>query len=437
MMGLERSRRGGLAGAAALALAAALLLLLGPVSKAGAELPVDVHGFWDLRAGIRVDKDPHQRDVSLGETRLQLDLSREFDWGEIRVRPDLLWDDVDRTRHIDLEEGAGMVDLREANVLWYPTDNIDVKIGRQILTWGTGDLVFLNDLFPKDWVSFLIGRDEEYLKAPSDAVKVSIFGELADLDLVYTPRFDPDRYIKGERVSYWNGAMQEITGRNGIVHARIPNDWFDDDELALRLHKLVRGYELALYSYFGYWKSPAGQTPRGRAAFPHLNVYGASIRGDFLKGVGNMEVAYYDSTDDDHGDDPMVRNSEWRFLLGYQQELVTDFTASVQYYLESMVDHHRYRRSLPPGMESRDKNHHVFTLRLTRLLMNQNLILSLFTFYSPSDRDGYLRPSVTYKVTDHWTVATGGNLFFRNTDATFYGQFHSNSNLYASIRYSF
>ncbi|MFW6031595.1 MAG: hypothetical protein ACOC9T_03300, partial [Myxococcota bacterium] len=32
---------------------------------------------------------------------------------------------------------------------------------------GTGDLVFLNDLFPKDWRSFLLGRDLDYLKAPS------------------------------------------------------------------------------------------------------------------------------------------------------------------------------------------------------------------------------------------------------------------------------
>ncbi len=416
----------------------ALTLLLGaPVGWAQAELPVDINGFWEIRAGYRVDKDPNQRDVSLGETRLQLDMAREFDWGEVRIRPDLIWDDVDRTRHIDLEEGAGMVDLREANLLWYPTDNVDVKIGRQILTWGTGDLLFLNDLFPKDWVSFLIGRDEEYLKAPSDAVKVSIFNDLANIDLVYTPRFDPDRYIKGERVSYWNDAVQEITGRNGIVHAAIPNDWFDDDELALRIHKMVKGYELALYGYFGYWKSPAGQTSDGRAAFPGLNVYGASVRGDFLKGIGNVEVAYYESKDDSDGDDPMVRNSEIRLLLGYEQELVTDFTASVQYYLESMVDHRSYHASLPPGMESKDKNHHVFTLRLTRLLMNQNLILSLFTFYSPSDRDGYLRPNVTYKASDHWTLSAGGNLFFRNSEATFYGQFHSNSNVYAAIRYSF
>ncbi len=65
--------------------------------------------------------------------------------------------------------------------------NRSITLGRQILTWGTGDLVFINDLFPKDWVSFFIGRDVEYLKAPSDALKVSAFSSWANLDLVYTP----------------------------------------------------------------------------------------------------------------------------------------------------------------------------------------------------------------------------------------------------------
>ncbi len=76
---------------------------------------------------------------------------------------------------MDLDSGDGAFDLREASLVFSPSADTDVKVGRQILTWGTGDLVFINDLFPKDWVSFFIGRDVEYLKAPSDALKVSAF----------------------------------------------------------------------------------------------------------------------------------------------------------------------------------------------------------------------------------------------------------------------
>ncbi len=406
--------------------------------QAYSELPLDVHGFWETRFGTRLQDDDHERRVSLGETRLQLDLSKDMDLGSLRIRSDFIYDDVDRTRSIDLEEGKGVVDLREANLLLYPMDFLDLKLGRQILTWGTGDLLFLNDLFPKDWKSFLAGRDEEYLKAPSDALKASLFTDFFDMDLVYTPRFDPDRFISGERISYWNNQLGEISGRNAIVSADIPNDWFSDDEFALRIYKNIKGYEMALYGYIGYWKSPAGMDPDTmKATFPKLSVYGASIRGDFLKGIGNLEFAYYDSRQDRDGDDPFVRNSEIRFLAGYEQEIVTDFTIALQYYLEYMRDYSDYKNTLPEGIPLRDEDRHVTTMRLTRLLMNQNLTLSLFVFYSPSDTDLYIRPKISYKINDYWTTEIGGNVFFRENDSTFYGQFHKNSNIYMGLKYGF
>ena len=79
----------------------------------------------------------------------------------------------------------------------------------------------------------------------------------------------------------------------------------------------------------------------------------------------------------------------------------------------------------------------MLTLRLTQMLMNQNLILSLFTFYSPSDKDAYFRPAVTYKISDHWMVTANGNFFVGEDDHTFFGQFEDNTNVYAGVRWSF
>jgi len=257
-----------------------------------------------------------------------------------------------------------------------PVESLDAKIGRQVLTWGTGDLLFLNDLFPKDWNSFFLGRDEEYLKAPSDAVKISLYGDPVNLDVVYTPRFDADRFIDGERVSYWNTGLGRRAGQDAPVRDDERDDWFDEDEIALRLFRNLKGYEVAVYGYRGYWKSPGGMDPvTGQATFPDLSVYGASVRGTVGSGIGNAEVGYYDSEDDGSGADAFVRNSEFRFLVGYEQELARDFTAAVQHYLELMMDYGAYRRSLPSGVPSADENRHVLTLRLTKLLMSQNLRL--------------------------------------------------------------
>jgi hypothetical protein len=78
------------------------------------------------------------------------------------------------------------------------SQQFDIKVGQQILTWGTGDYVFLNDLFAKDFQSFFAGRDDDYLKAPSLSLKVSGFFDLANVDFVVTPKFTPDTYINGD-----------------------------------------------------------------------------------------------------------------------------------------------------------------------------------------------------------------------------------------------
>jgi len=392
------------------------------------ELPVEMHGFYEVRGGYRLRKDKYEKDMSIMENRLQLDLSSYFDWGDLKVRGDV---------YGDLVTEKGYFDLREANVFARPLDFMDLKAGRQILTWGTGDLIFINDLFPKDWQSFFIGRDTEYLKAPSDAAKVSLFGDRANFDIVYTPRFDHDRFITGRRISYWNSNLTRLAGRDAIVHTDKPNEWFGDSEIAGRLYKNIDNYELALYGYHGYWKSPGGQNAAmSQAIFPDLNVYGVSARGSVGKGIGNVEFGYYESADDLSGRNPLINNSEMRYLVGYTREIGKDLTMGLQYYVEQMLDYSRYRDSLPSG-PARDRDRHLTTLRLTKLLMNQNLRCSLFTYYSPTDKDVYMRPNVNYKVSDNLTVEAGGNIFFGDYQHTFFGQFRNNTNIYTGLRYSF
>jgi hypothetical protein len=141
--------------------------------------------------------------------------------------------------------------------------------------------------------------------------------------------------------------------------------------------------------------------------------------------------------DDRSGDDPLVPNSELRVLGGFERELLPEFTAGVQYYLEYLQDYKAYRRTLPGGTPVRDEYRHLLTLRLTRLLLNQNLTLSLFTFWSPSDEDFYLRPKISYKLSDAWLLTAGANLFGGKTTTSFFGQFEKNTNAYVGLRYSF
>ena len=132
------------------------------------EPAVVVTGFAELAAGARPgDPDTAPRRATLADARLRAEAEWTGKSVELAAVADAWYDGVD---------SALEAEVRELSAAISPAARIDAKIGRQVLTWGTGDLLFLNDLFPKDFVSFFAGRDDEYLKAPSDTVKIGFSG---------------------------------------------------------------------------------------------------------------------------------------------------------------------------------------------------------------------------------------------------------------------
>lgn len=397
----------------------------------------DINGFVETRIGTRIKNDPHQKDMSIGELRAQLETEKDFEEVIFTLVTDMVIDPVLDSYTPDLESGEGIIDLRQFNILFSPTDNTDVKLGRQILTWGTGDLLFINDLFAKDFNSFFIGRDDEYLKAPTDAIKVSIFSDKINTDLIYVPKFNADRYIDGKRISYFEPVSRRFKGRDNPVEVDTPKQWFDGDELTLRLYGTIDNMEAAVYYYHGFWKSPAGMdTQSGKSTFPKLQVLGASLRTPLFKGITSLEAGYYKS-DQAAQSDPLSNNSEFRLLIGHQKEIAKEFTLTIQYQLIHKLNYTDYLTHLPENAIKQEINHNTITLRLTKLMLQQNLTLSFFNFYSPSDEDRYLRLQSHYKITDDLKSTVGLNYFYGDEPHTFYSQFENASNVYTAIRYEY
>ncbi len=383
-------------------------------------------GFVEGRLGTRLQEDPLEKQGSVEDLRAQVATRGFLGPADYDLCVDFLYNGLNPDlEDVNLETGNGWLDLRSANILWAPVPWMDLKIGRQTLTWGTGDLVFLNDLFPKDWVSFFNGRDIEYLKAPSDSVYSAMYFGDWILDLVWSPRADTDRYLTGTYMSFYPFVY---TADNPL-----PTHRPHSGDASLRLKTTFGEVETALYGYYGFWKSPAGFTAEGVGFFPDLQVVGGSALTPFAKGIGNVEVAYYNSSEDSDGSNPMIQNSEARFLLGYQQELMADLSMGAQAYSEWLQDYEAYKENLQPGEPLRDEWRQLLTLRLTWFQMNQTLMLSSFIFYSPTDVDGYARLLAEYKWSDTLTLSAGANLFAGESE-TFFGQFQDDTNMYVAVR---
>lgn len=411
-----------------MAVAAPLLALLLAGWGAGAEAgDVEWHGFLEGAFGVRTAGDSPLdgfQDYTLKETRAQLRLEAYGERGEVFVRLDLLDDQVPAAGGTDLM-------LREG-YLRFPAlgDHLEVKMGRQALTWGTGDLIFINDLFPKDWVSFFIGRDDQYLKAPASAIRLGLFGLPFDVDVVLIPEFTADRLPTGERLSFYAPS-------DSMAPPETPADLVENGEAAIRLSRYVGNLTVSAYGYRGFFKTPVGMTADMRPFYPSLSAYGASVRGAGLGGVFWLEGGYYHSRNDGDGDNPMVANSSGRLLGGFEKQVASDFNVGVQWYGEWMIDHEAYAAGLPAGSWEQDELRQIATLRLEKMMSDQTVRLSLFTFYSPTDEDMHVRALASYKMTDAVEVAIGGNLFEGEHEETQFGQFDKNDNIFSRIRYNF
>ncbi|MGB5580152.1 MAG: hypothetical protein WBM68_06290, partial [Woeseia sp.] len=216
-----------------------------------------------------------------------------------------------------------------------------------------------------------------------------------------------------------------------------PDKSFSTGEFALRLFRTFGSREVALYGYRGYFKQPNALTSNFEPTFAPLSAVGASLRQPLGKGLVNAETSYYFSRDDRDGTNPLIPNDQLRLLIGYEWEARPRLSVGLQYYLEHTLEHDRLLANSPfPSLEP-EKNRHLLTNRLTWRSARDRHSLSLFTFYSPSDQDYYLRPAYDFRYSDQWSLTAGASLFGGDEPQTFFNQLRDASNVYLRVRYNY
>ena len=392
-------------------------------------IDTSVHGF--LQGNYSLDtatRNPGGGNFKWAEERFQVKLEASKEPLQLLIKADAFYKHPDEEGDVELREGY----------LNYSAARWDVRVGRQIVTWGLGDLLFINDVFPKDYEAFFSGRPLEYLKKGIDAAKVGLYPEFASFEVIVAPRFEPNRFPDPEKFHLFD-PMSGVTDRK----RKKPATSLENTEVAVRGYRDIGGFDASVYFYRGFLRQPS-QLPDNLSApthitlfYPELNVYGASLQGRALDGVVSFEGGYYDSRQDRKGVDPLIPNSQTRFLAGYQRQMWEDFTIGLQYYGEYMHDYAGYKKNLPAGFPQEKKLRQLATARLTQFLLHQTLRLSFFSFYSPSDRDYLLNPEIKYNFTDHIWAALGGNVFGGGKPWSQFGQLDRDDNAYVQVRYEF
>ncbi|MDZ4263421.1 MAG: hypothetical protein U1B30_13965, partial [Pseudomonadota bacterium] len=293
-----------------------------------------------------------------------------------------------------------------------------------------GDMLFINDVFAKDWNAFFGGMPMDFLKRPTDAIKFDFYPGNTTIETVIA-RFDEDHLPEMRRFE-----MQSPL----LAPPIISESNYDDLEYAGKLSRSFSGWDVSTYASKGYWHraayEPAITAPGTNLFYPRLNTYGASLTGQINNGVFNLEAGYYDSRDDVSGSNPFIQNSQTRLLSGYNRQLWKDSTLGVQFYIEHMENYSAYRAaaSSAPGVSA--EWNRVATLRFTQFLMHQTLTVNVFSYWGLSESDRFLQSTLRYAFNDNFWGEIGTNVFSGNSQGMF-GAFDRNDNLYVTLRLAY
>ncbi len=424
-------------------LALGLLLAVGlglPPTTAAAPL---LGGFVQGAQAFRVQQNDALGDGKAGdrsyprsEMRAQVTAQDGGDMASFFLRLDMVADGT--------QGGSTTVDFREGYIKLYLARWVDLKLGRQVATWGTGDLLFANDLFAKDWEAFFTGLQDAYLKLPQDLLRATFYVGSVTAEVAASPYYTPDALPGGVRLSLYNPFMQKIVGADLAPPLVTPTRTATNGELFGRLFGYAGSLEWAFYGYHGFWPTPQGAgmaDSSGYLFYPRLWSAGASLRGPIGPVLANAEAAAYISPDDEDGTDPTIANSEIRGFVGVEKGLGNDWTLGAQYFAQYMLDYDAYKKSYEQAFRTDDvpvaELRSTLTARITKYAMNQTLLFSLFGFWGVTESDWHLRPLIDYKISDTTGIAFGANLVDGDHPYTTFGQFADNSNIFLRLRYSF
>jgi hypothetical protein len=297
-----------------------------------------------------------------------------------------------------------------------------VDVGKQFIRWGKTDVVTPTDRFaPRDFLNVV---DNEFLAVTG--VRASAQAPHDSIEIVWVPRFTPSRIpLVNQR---WT-AVPDTPAPFSIVDRgpELPSG----SQAGIRWSHVGDGIEYALSYFDGFNHLPSidvALTPIPEQiavtrVYPRIHTYGADVamptRWFTIKG----EAAYFTAPESTIADEYVLyviqlerQTGEWLLVGGYAGEVVTERHA----FLTFAPDR---------GMTKSIVGRASFTIDTNRSVAFECAIRQ-------NAAGEYGKVEFSQARGQHWRTTIAGVAIGGHTD-DFLGQYHRNSHLQLSLRYSF
>jgi len=370
------------------------------------------------------DKNPHDNLSSL-KSSLLLDYEHKFDNGfKLKTNAKAYYDAIYSLRERDkyskdeLKENEHEVELFDAYVEGSLADNLDMKLGRQVVVWGRSDTIRITDVLN-----------------PLDNRRPAIV-DIEDLRLpVGMAKFD--YYVGDWRITPIAVVEQRFSKNppSGSTYNPSPNslpsnESYSDVTPALSIGAEFSGWDINLYA--SNLHDDTGYFKNGKLNHDKVKMFGTALNVLSGSWLFKSELAHFDGLKYTATQDKSFKRTDG--LVGVEYKGIADTLISYDVSLRKV---HSYDNALKNNPISIQENTYQQAFRVSSDFLNAtlhgNYLISLFG--KKLDEGGFQRAWVKYDIADGVYTNIGVVDYIGGSQR--FDRVHNSDMVFADISYSF
>ena len=370
------------------------------------------------------DKTPHDNLSSL-KSSLFLDYEHKFDNGfKVKTNAKAYYDaiyslrDRDKYSKDELKENEHEVELFDAYVEGSLTNNLDMRLGRQVVVWGRSDTIRITDVLnPLDNRRPAI-VDIEDLRLPVGMVKF-------------------DYYVGDWRITPIAVVEQRFSKNPpaGSTYNPSPNSLPSDESYsdvtpALSIGAEFSGWDINLYASNLY--NDTGYFKNGKLHHDKVKMFGTAL--NILSGswLFKSEFAYFNGLKYTATQDKTFKRTD--SLIGLEYKGIADTLISYDISLRKIHDYDNALKNNPlPTQENTYQQAFRVSSDFINATLHANYLISLFG--EKLDEGGFQRAWIKYDISDGVNANIGVVDYIGGS--RLFDRVHNSDMVFADVSYSF
>lgn len=319
---------------------------------------------------------------------------------------------------------------------------LDLRIGKQNVAWGRADAINPTDnLTPSDYTVLLPFDEDRRFGTTSITLNVHV-SEEHTIIIYATTLFEP------------SVIPLPLPGGAVVSDKRLPARALSNAAVGLKFNKSGGNVDWSVSCYHGFSLMPEvrleGFQPPSNIlialSYPEVYVLGADIARNFGRYGFRAEAAYISPMDYNDGESTAIRPYLF-YVFGFDRAFLDNLYANLQ-IVGRWIPSYRNIDSIPdPLLRSiavdnaiifgqRHRSNYGLTSRISGKWFNDLLEVQLLSIIYLSPSNAYLRPLLTYAISDHIKGSIGGELYVGPPES-FFGSIERNKGMFFELRYAF